>query len=88
MITFNSIYSPPFAYSLVNIYEGGVFITDNNFMQGFNKRLVQDKLMEIGMGDIAKKLDALSEKEIEQMIRSNPAILKKASEIMKGGKLK
>ena len=57
-------------------------------MQGFNKRLVQDKLMEIGMGDIAKKLDALSEKEIEQMIRSNPAILKKASEIMKGGKLK
>ncbi len=72
----------------MNIYEGGVFITDNNFMQGFNKRLVQDKLMEIGMGDIAKKLDALSEKEIEQMIRSNPAILKKASEIMKGGKLK
>ena len=63
-------------------------MTDNNFMQGFNKRLVQDKLKEIGMGDIAKKLDALSEKEIEQMIRSNPAILKKASEIMKGGKLK
>ena len=63
-------------------------MSDNNFMQGFNKRLVQDKLKEIGMGDIAKKLDALSEKEIEQMIRSNPAILKKASEIMKGGKLK
>ena len=79
------IYTPSFAYSLSR---GGVFMTDNNFMQGFNKRLVQDKLKEIGMGDIAKKLDALSEKEIEQMIRSNPAILKKASEIMKGGKLK
>ncbi len=82
------IYSPSFAYSLSRcLCKGGVFMTDNNFMQGFNKRLVQDKLKEIGMGDIAKKLDALSEKEIEQMIRSNPAILKKASEIMKGGKL-
>ena len=60
---------------------------DNNFMQGFDKLLVQEKLREIGMGDIAKKLDALSEKQIEQMIRSNPEILKKASEIMKGGKI-
>ncbi len=55
-------------------------------MQGFNKRLVQDKLREIGMGDIAKKLDTLSENEIERMIKANPAILKKAQEIMKGGK--
>ena len=55
-------------------------------MQGFDKRLVQNKLREIGMGDIANKLDALSEKEIERMIKSNPAILRKAEEIMKGGK--
>jgi len=55
-------------------------------MKGFDKLLVQDKLKELGMGDIAKKLDALSDKQIEQMIRSNPEILKKASEIMKGGK--
>lgn len=63
------------------------FIADipKNFMQGFDKVLVQKKLRELGMGDIAQKLDTLSEKEIERMIRSNPLILKKASEIMKGG---
>ncbi len=55
-------------------------------MQGFNKELVQKKLIELGMGDIASKLSNLSDKEIEKMIRSNPAILKKASEILKGGK--
>jgi len=55
-------------------------------MQGFDKVLVQKKLIQLGMGDIAQKLDSLSEKEIEKMIRSNPQILKKASEIMKGGK--
>ncbi len=71
----------------MNNYQRTVFyIADNNFMQGFNKRLVQNKLREIGMGDIAKKLDTLSEKEIERMIKSNPAILRKAEEIMKGGK--
>lgn len=70
------------------LVKDGVFVSDipQNFMQGFDKRLVQNKLREIGMEDVAKKLDALSEKEIEKMIRSNPAILKKASEIMKGGK--
>ena len=55
-------------------------------MNGFDKELVQKKLGELGMGDIARKLDSLSEAEIEKMIRSNPLILKKASEIMKGGK--
>ncbi len=71
------------------LVKDGVFVSEipQNFMQGFDKRLVQNKLREIGMEDVAKKLDALSEKEIEKMIRSNPAILKKASEIMKGGKL-
>ncbi len=64
------------------------FISDitNNFMNGFDKVLVQKKLRELGMGDIARKLDSLSEAEIEKMIRSNPLILKKANEIMKGGK--
>ena len=71
------------------LVKDGVFVSEipQNFMQGFDKRLVQNKLREIGMEDVAKKLDALSEKEIEKMIRSNPALLKKASEIMKGGKL-
>lgn len=58
----------------------------DGLMDGFNKAQVMDKLKEIGMGDIARKLDSLSEKEIENMLRSNPAILKKAREIMKGGK--
>lgn len=64
------------------------FISDipNNFMNGFDKVLVQKKLRELGMGDIARKLDSLSDAEIEKMIRSNPLILKKANEIMKGGK--
>ncbi len=64
------------------------FISDipNNFMNGFDKVLVQKKLRELGMGDIALRLDSLSEAEIEKMIRTNPLILKKANEIMKGGK--
>jgi len=64
------------------------FISDipNNFMEGFNKELIQSKLKEMGMGSIADKLDKLSEKEIEKMIRSNPGILKKATDMMKGGK--
>ena len=44
------------------------------------------KLKEIGMGDVAKKLDALSETQIETMLRANPSILRKATEMMKGGK--
>jgi len=55
-------------------------------MEGFNKELIQSKLKEMGMGSIADKLDKLSEKEIEKMIRSNPGILKKATDMMKGGK--
>ena len=58
----------------------------NDFMKGFDRKLVQGKLNEMGMGDIARKLSTLSDKEIENMIRKNPAILKKASELMKGGK--
>lgn len=54
-------------------------------MQGFNKELVQSKLKELGMKDIASKLNNLSNEEIEKMIKTNPAILKKASEMMKGG---
>lgn len=54
-------------------------------MQGFNKELVKNKLKELGMESIASKLNNLSNDEIEKMIRSNPQILKKASEMMKGG---
>ena len=57
-----------------------------NFMQGFNKELIQARLRELGMGNIASRLNDLSNEEIEKMIRSNPQILKKASEMMKGGK--
>ena len=63
-----------------------MFRNSGNIMEGFNKAQVMDKLKDIGMGDIARKLDSLSEKEIENMLRSNPAILRKAQEIMKGGK--
>ena len=55
-------------------------------MQGFDKELVMNKLSELGMNEISKKLSSMSEKEIEKMIRSNPAIIKKANEIMKGMK--
>jgi len=54
-------------------------------MQGFNKQLVQNKLRELGMGELANKLNNLSEQEIEKLIRANPSILRKASEMMKGG---
>ena len=63
-----------------------VFDIAGDFMKGFDRNLVQAKLKEMGMADVAKKLSALSDKEIENMIRQNPAILKKASDIMKGGK--
>ena len=46
---------------------------------------MQSKLKELGMKDIASKLNNLSNEEIEKMIKTNPAILKKASEMMKGG---
>ena len=58
----------------------------NDFMKGFNKPLIMQKLKEIGMGDVAKKLDALTEAQIETMLRANPSILRKATEMMKGGK--
>ena len=63
------------------------FISDipNNFMQGFDKKLIQSKLRELGMESIASRLNDMSNAEIERMIRSNPLILKKASEMMKGG---
>ena len=47
----------------------------NDFMKGFNKPLILQKLKEIGMGDVAKT-----------MLRANPSILRKATEMMKGGK--
>jgi len=81
-----NIKMPPYAYYLAE--RRCFFMSQNSggLMDGFNKAQVMDKLKEIGMGDIARKLDSLSEKEIENMLRSNPAILKKAREIMKGGK--
>lgn len=65
-----------------------VFFIDripNDFMQGFDKRAVTDKLNEMGLGDVAKKLNTLSDGELERMIRQNPQILRKAAEMMKGG---
>ncbi len=57
----------------------------DDFMKGFDKKAVTDKLQQMGLGDVAKKLNTLSNGEIERMIRQNPAILKKATELMKGG---
>ncbi len=75
-------------YDILRKYKRKVFIIANippNFMDGFDKKLVEAKLREMGMEDIASKLNNLSDMEIERMIRSNPAILQKASEILKGG---
>lgn len=76
-----------FSYNLQNIYKRKVFFISgipDNFMNGFNKELVKSKLIEMGMENIATRLDKLSEQEIEKLIRSNPEILRKASQIMKG----
>ena len=56
-----------------------------NFMKGFNKELVKSKLKELGMNEIAEKLTNMTESEIERKISQNPDVLKKASEILKGG---
>ena len=54
-------------------------------MKGFNKELVKSKLKELGMNEIAEKLTNMTESEIERKISQNPDVLKKASEILKGG---
>ena len=53
----------------------------DNFMDGFNKQDIQRRLRELGMGNIADKLEPMSSQMIENMRRSNPQILKKAMEI-------
>ena len=58
-----------------------------NFMQGFDKALVEQKLREMGMKDVAQKLSRLSEEDIKRLVLSNPEVIKKASEIIKGGKI-
>ena len=58
-----------------------------NFMQGYDKALVEQKLREMGMKDVAQKLSRLSEEDIKRLVLSNPEVIKKASEIIKGGKI-
>ncbi len=60
-------------------------ITGNSLMDGFDKRAVQKRLIELGMGDIARKLESMTEADIERQLRANPLILKKAREIMRNG---
>ena len=55
-------------------------------MKNFDKNAVQKKLREIGMGDIAKKLEGLNENDIKKLINSNPQILKKAMQIINDGR--
>ena len=54
-------------------------------IKNFDKNAVQKKLREIGMGDIAKKLEGLNESDIKKLINSNPQILKKAMQIINDG---
>ncbi len=61
-------------------------ISVNSVMDGFDKSEVIKKLKEMGMGSIADKLEQMSEKEIERLLISNPQILKKAAEILGGGR--
>lgn len=58
----------------------------DNFMEGFDKREVQKKLRELGMGNLADKLEPMSNQAIESMLRQNPQILKKALEIFNNGR--
>ena len=55
-------------------------------MKNFDKNAIQKKLCEIGMGDIAKKLEGLNENDIKKLINSNPQILKKAMQIISDGR--
>lgn len=63
-------------------------LSPDEVIKNFNKAAVQSKLREIGMGDIAKKLDALSDADIARLINSNPQILKKAEQIINDGRKK
>lgn len=58
----------------------------DNFMDGFNKSEVQKKLRELGMGNLADRLEPMSNQAIETMLRQNPQIIKKALEILNNGR--
>lgn len=58
----------------------------DNFMDGFNKSDVQKKLRELGMGNLADRLEPMSNQAIENMFRQNPQIIKKALEILNNGR--
>ena len=58
----------------------------DELMKNFDKNAILKKLNEIGMGDIAKRLDGLSENDIKRLITSNPQILKKAMQIINDGR--
>ena len=61
-------------------------INPDELMKNFDKSAVQKKLREIGMGDVAGKLDLLNENDIAKLISSNPQILKKAMQIINEGR--
>lgn len=53
---------------------------------GFDKKEVQKRLKELGLDSLAEKLESMSNETIENMIKQNPQIIKKASEILNGGR--
>ena len=63
-------------------------LSENDIRQkikGINKNEVIKKLNSMGLGSAAKMLERMSDEDILRELSKNPAILKKASEMMKGG---
>ena len=54
-------------------------------IRNVDKAAVESKLREMGMGDIADKLNHTDSEEIIRMLRANPEVLIKVNQMM-GGK--
>ena len=54
-------------------------------IKGIDKNAVENKLREMGYGDIADRLNRTSNEEILKMLSKNPDIIKKLNQMM-GGK--
>ena len=70
-----------------NIKKGGeADITPQSLMDSFDKTEIMKKLKELGMDSVANRLSAMSEGEIERIIKTNPQIIKKAKDILNDGR--
>ena len=61
-------------------------INENDIMKKISqidKNAVTKKLRSMGLGSVADKLNSLSDKELTELIKKNPGILKKAKDFIK-----